>query len=299
MKVGSKDHIKVKRLKRALGIPLYQAIGILETLYQSAAQSADDGAIGKFCNSDIALELEWEGDPDKLIAALVEARLLDEHPEDRLVIHDWEDHAPTFLKDRLRKRKQRTCDQSGGVESDAPRTRNGNSGTPRNRDGKSPLTQPNPTQPNQLNPNHSSVDAPPVAGKTAAGVFKELTKATLSDDSALLVWYRWATSQSKPVIPDSEANLLRVFGAARKALEGDKPVALFAWVVSGQHWDRITAKHEDEARARLRRVQWGDPPARVGNGRDSPEDDEEQRRQEQLRQLAGRDTDHGQSAGGG
>ena len=107
MKAGSKDHIKIKRLKRALGISVCHAVGIIETLIQVAIQSADDGGIGRYSNEDLAIEIDWPGDADKLVAALLECGWVDPDDELRLVIHDWVEHAPDFIKERLRKRALR------------------------------------------------------------------------------------------------------------------------------------------------------------------------------------------------
>ncbi|HEY4260720.1 MAG TPA: hypothetical protein VGM98_11195 [Schlesneria sp.] len=107
MKIGTLSHIKTKRLKRRLGLPMYQVAGILETLWHLAIESADEGDIGKFSNDDIAMGLEWDGDADALISALIDSGFVDEDPERRLVIHDWLDHAPEYVRERLRKREAR------------------------------------------------------------------------------------------------------------------------------------------------------------------------------------------------
>lgn len=107
MKIGTLNHIKTKRLKRRLRLPMYQVAGILETLWHLAIESADEGDIGKFSNEDIAMGLEWEGDADELVGALIDSGFVDEDQERRLVIHDWFDHAPDYIKERLRKRGMR------------------------------------------------------------------------------------------------------------------------------------------------------------------------------------------------
>lgn len=95
----------------------------------------------------------------------------------------------------------------------------------------------------------------PATGGRRAGVFKSMTSDTLRDDRALLAWFRDAAGRRKPVVSDSEANRLRVFGAAERALsESDNPPRLFAWIVAGQHWEFITQEHEDRARKRLART---------------------------------------------
>lgn len=155
MKSGTPNHIKTKRLKRRLGLKAFEVIGVLESLWQLTADCADDGAIGRHTNEDIAAYMEWEGSPDELVAALVDSGWLDHDKDDRLVIHDWEDHMPHYIKERIQKRgwrrKQRTCDEK---TPDSP-------GTVQQLSGQCPalswdvLAQPNPTQPNQGKPRES------------------------------------------------------------------------------------------------------------------------------------------------
>lgn len=113
-------HIKTKKLKLRLKLPLYQVAGILEMLWNFAATCADDGGVGRYSNEDIAAHLEYDGDHDELIAALIHCGWLDEHPVDRLVIHDWEHWRPHYITERIRKRGER---QKRLDASEKPRTR--------------------------------------------------------------------------------------------------------------------------------------------------------------------------------
>lgn len=103
MKIGTTEKIKFKRLHRRLGFRFVrETVGLLECLWATTARSAPDGAIGRaFSNEDIAGELEWDGDPEELVKILTETRWLDEDSTpggDRLLVHDWAEHAPNFLK---------------------------------------------------------------------------------------------------------------------------------------------------------------------------------------------------------
>jgi hypothetical protein len=46
----------------------------------------------------IAEMVGWNGSAEILISALVDSHWLDRHSEHRLVVHDWHDHAPNFIK---------------------------------------------------------------------------------------------------------------------------------------------------------------------------------------------------------
>lgn len=79
------------------------AVGILESLWHATATGAIRGDIGKFDDELIAEMVGWKGEASTLISILVECRWLDRHPEYRLVIHDWHDHAPRFVKGNVAK----------------------------------------------------------------------------------------------------------------------------------------------------------------------------------------------------
>lgn len=102
MKMATTESIKFKKLKRTLKLKDWQVVGVLESLWMFACRNAPEGDVGRWSNEDIAAAMEWDGDADELIAALVNERWLDESEEHRLVIHDWADHAPNWLKNNLK-----------------------------------------------------------------------------------------------------------------------------------------------------------------------------------------------------
>ena len=104
MKTGTIRHVKTLRLKRRLGnTPDYILAGVLNMVWDMTAEQAPRGDIGRFTDEDIAAYIGWDGNDLKLIEALVLSGWLDECSENRLVVHDWGDHAPKYIKDRLRK----------------------------------------------------------------------------------------------------------------------------------------------------------------------------------------------------
>jgi hypothetical protein len=81
---------KFKKLQALTGLGKWNAIGLLQGIWSFTQYNCPQGDIGRKSNEDIALDLDIPLDEiDGLIAALVEAGWLDEHPEHRLVIHDW------------------------------------------------------------------------------------------------------------------------------------------------------------------------------------------------------------------
>lgn len=156
MKSQAHHHVKTKRLKQALGIPQFQAVGILESLWQLAIDCADEGNVGKFSDEEIAAYMEWpEESASVLIGALLSAGYLDKCGQYRLVVHDWLDHCPTYIKERIRKRqarkqrKQTTCAPLGPDKNGQGGTDGDDEGQPRDLPPLVPSI-PNPTQPSLL-----------------------------------------------------------------------------------------------------------------------------------------------------
>lgn len=149
-------HPKVRKLAVLLGVPAVQAIGHLHMLWWWALDYAEDGDLSHYDAADIALAVDWEGDPDQLVAALVDcgpgdkAGFLD--PDMRL--HDWHDYAGKLVERRRRdrERKAEARGQSTGRPKDVRRTSSGQAKEGRT-DGV--RTQPNRTQQNNTEQNHA------------------------------------------------------------------------------------------------------------------------------------------------
>jgi hypothetical protein len=95
---------KFKRLMRRLNLGKCHTMGMLEAMWHATISSARNGAIGiAMSDEDIAIELEWPGDPGELIDALIECKWLDSDPAHRLLVHDWPDHCPNFIKAEFKK----------------------------------------------------------------------------------------------------------------------------------------------------------------------------------------------------
>lgn len=106
MKIGTTNHPKFRSLMRELELPQYSVVGILESLWMLAAQFSDDGDLSKFNKTEISDYLGWDGCPNKLISTLIRFRWVD-GDDTRLRVHDWDDHMPYFVAERLKKRAQR------------------------------------------------------------------------------------------------------------------------------------------------------------------------------------------------
>ena len=221
MKSGTPSHIKTKKLKMLLKLPLWQVVGILESLWQFTGDCADDGGVGRYSNEDIAAWLEWDRDPDELIDALVHCKWLDPHPVHRLVVHDWEEERPYYVEERIRKREERKRrtrpqedhDFSGCVQETGGRVRQ-NSG------------QSDPTKPNQTKPNQNSIeerlssDAIDGLRQTVAELFR---KSGYSGNDGLVLW-KTAHLMDSGQIPWS---IVETVAALTRSNSSDKPPAYF------------------------------------------------------------------------
>jgi len=101
MKAGTTELMKFKRLERSLEESKRGIVGLLELLWQGTARNAPRGNIGKFDNVEIAILCDWPGDPDDLVQILVSSGWLDESNEHRLLVHDWDEHCPKYIKGNL------------------------------------------------------------------------------------------------------------------------------------------------------------------------------------------------------
>ena len=86
----------MKRFARLLEIPIYAAVGLLESLWHATARYAVLGDIGRLPDEEIAEAVGWDpSTAERLVQAILDARWLERHtdPNVRLLIHDWAEHA--------------------------------------------------------------------------------------------------------------------------------------------------------------------------------------------------------------
>ena len=99
-------HTKMKRLCRRLDIPLWQAVGLLESLWHLTARETPAGGIGKLPDVDIALAIDYRGDEVEMLNTLLGCGWLDRDPVHRIIVHDWPDHADDAVQMRLARTRQ-------------------------------------------------------------------------------------------------------------------------------------------------------------------------------------------------
>lgn len=102
MKLDALDHPKTLDLAARLNVELPTAIGYLELLWAFTGKKAPQGNIGKWPDGAIARACFWMGPPETFLGALLAARFLDSDPTHRYLIHDWPEHAPRWVKSKLK-----------------------------------------------------------------------------------------------------------------------------------------------------------------------------------------------------
>lgn len=123
MKLNTFNHPKFIRLKRLLQRPACTCAGVLELIWAMASMFAADGDLSRFSAQEIADFCEYDGDAEELLRSLIDSRWLDREG-DAVRVHDWLDHCPDYIADRIRKREQRASgavrpcpDLSGSVQT--------------------------------------------------------------------------------------------------------------------------------------------------------------------------------------
>jgi len=87
-------------------------VGILERLWHATIVNAPSGDIGKLDDETLCELVGWHSDPSTLIEALIATGWLDECETHRLIIHDWNEHAPSFIKGTLSAAKRKFAFQT-------------------------------------------------------------------------------------------------------------------------------------------------------------------------------------------
>ena len=159
MKHTVPDCIKFKKLCRRLYPDMDKdmrhvlVVGHLELLWHSTQSNAPAGDIGRYSDEEIAIEVRWSEEPERLISALVECGWIDPCSEHRFVIHDWSDHCPNWVKGSLKRHgkplvsaKEPTKEPTREPTKETP-----NSSVPGTHLSTLPpnVTKPNVTKPNQ------------------------------------------------------------------------------------------------------------------------------------------------------
>lgn len=108
-KRGVGDHPKTLELAEQLGIPVCYAVGVLELFWHWVAKQKPHGDLTEVKPAAIAHGIRFPGTGIELVDALVVAGFID-RTGDRVMVHDWSEHADNAVHAYLKKRKERFAD---------------------------------------------------------------------------------------------------------------------------------------------------------------------------------------------
>lgn len=104
-------HYKTKMLATRLNCSTLLAAGVVTSLWAFVARSREDGRLAAMDAASLAIAIDWQGDPDLLMDALIEAGFID-RTDLGYAVHDWERHQP-LLKKRQSMSNSRSQHHSG------------------------------------------------------------------------------------------------------------------------------------------------------------------------------------------
>jgi hypothetical protein len=254
MKREAFNHPKMLDLATRLGVKMTTARGIVSTLWNWAADVAPQGDVGKWSDAVIAKALEHDGEPEALIEALVASGWVDRCSTYRLVIHDLEDHAPEWLKTKLKRSKRWFVSASQPAQCTGANARASDQRRPTTPKANALLTSANQTSANPTS------DSPAANGR----VFEDgvLTEEHLASPKKLRRWFDHDSQRPDRIVDGSEAMWRSVTAVVVKVNQTPKVqdrVALAKWIIKGRRWDYVPAMYDDIASRMLREQSTGPP----------------------------------------
>lgn len=103
MKLEALDHPKTLELASQLDVEIPTAIGYLELFWAFVAKKTPQGDVGKWSDGVIAHGCLWRGKASQFVHALTIAGFVDVDGKHRLLVHDWPQHCPNWVRAKLKK----------------------------------------------------------------------------------------------------------------------------------------------------------------------------------------------------
>lgn len=150
------DHKKMFIFEEELGECIPLCAGLLGILWNWCVINAPDALLDKNPRR-IARAARWDGEPNKLVGALLKAGFLEDAGENYRV-HDWDDYAGALIdsreRDRVRQRNNRSkVKEEAGEKQTSTKTTGGNTGgkykQPKNYGENGALPHGTPRQPGE------------------------------------------------------------------------------------------------------------------------------------------------------
>lgn len=122
-----KEHPKVKKAARILGVPKLLLIGHLQALWWWVIEYHPSGDLSYAMPEDIADAVEWEGDPQLFLKAMLECSTTGgfgflEKKNGGLFVHDWDEHCcREYEKRKKDAERQKRNREKRRASADRPR----------------------------------------------------------------------------------------------------------------------------------------------------------------------------------
>ena len=104
MKLNTIQNPKFQRLQQMISQDVPRTVGYLEIFWHFAYLHAPAGNVGKWSDAEIEAACHWTGESGELVGALAACGFVDRCSKNRLVIHDWDSHAPEFIQKRVKRK---------------------------------------------------------------------------------------------------------------------------------------------------------------------------------------------------
>lgn len=115
---SAREHPKVLKLAKRLGITRVQALGHVISLWCWTLRMAADGDLRSFDSEDLELAADWDGTAGHFVEAALAVRLLDKGRYG-FIVHDWDDYSGS-LKAAQRTREWRKRKEDRGDDPPNP-----------------------------------------------------------------------------------------------------------------------------------------------------------------------------------
>ena len=115
-------HPKTKRFARMLKISIPQAVGHLFLLWWWALDYAENGDLSKYDAYDIADAVQWDGDPEEFLSAMIECGpggtygFIEKDKAGKIFIHDWDKYSGRLVEKREKNRKRKAQERKNNSE---------------------------------------------------------------------------------------------------------------------------------------------------------------------------------------
>lgn len=246
------DHPKVRKLARLLKIDNEnEPIGILLRLWWWAMDYAPDGSLGKYEPGELAWAMRWNGDPEELVKALIDAGWVDRSP-DGLQIHDWYQYVGRLMDQRELKREQDRIRQQRRRDREKERAENNHANVTRDVTRESRTYKTDNTNTNNIEPTIPTKEEPAAAGpdRSAPCPFEEIVNLfnsicfsfpevkKITDGRKKAIGARWRevgnVDAFREIFEAAEASPF-LKGANDRSWRAD-----FDWILKPANWTKIS-----------------------------------------------------------